>query len=1144
MGATIHFKIKYHGLKFSSDSLDYFYNISTTRLNVTLGNECKTNLPPYTEFTSKDFSSLQQNIDDKKLVFLSDLKVLYYRDLGANQKSWVANQVKVKISNKSFEDADNHSYSGLSSETINAGYGRWVTLAPTGYNDISLQNNTDVYVLLVIDSDPQSDSWYYPSILYCSDDYYSANTKIFSDGKPDICARWCHADFEGIFYPTKNRLNIQTGMTDNSAKDVYINNFDTKQGKYISSTKYTTPFVLPSDYTDYPNIKHFVSFKNLYEGKPSTPPTPVTEHPNAGKAFLRIMYEKNTLNKPLLAEGFYNNNVWSDTNYNFISGPIYEVDNLKGFQDKSDLTIYQPSNTFDNLDKYNLPRITSYYHVDNDKGVLNEQSFYGGGNLKGYNYSNPTNGVPHTNGATVPLSNQYLDLNYMSTYNTVVVGNDHALSTSPTKDELIFYPYLTFNLPNEALTNYSIKILNTDSSSHPIDSFNNHGLIGGRKYTIEITNNNKKDYTTNTIYFVNNTDGKYLKLTDDYTFTAENNHQYIISSRKPVFDDYNVYALPVNTDIKTKVIIDFLHDKETDVSIMTTDGGLKRATLATNPINYDATGVKGTQVHLTTSPKPDSTKCITTDDTIYTIYYFANGKPEDLDLNNYSIDYLNKNATTKYVTNPKSNGADAVQTTEEFTPDFNEKFREVFSTPCSFTNYGYYLILPVELKDYYGVLVGTDGSTVLQKIYVNKENKIEEKYRPKSNDVVIGFYNEPYNEIGIDLDGYAGYYFYHNKDYGITSEGYIDPNRYDNFICLPFNLIVNYNAGELPAFQLRYKILNNPKKDLGGYYNPTTHKIDPITIKENTGGSSQTGGSTTGGSTGSSGSSQTGGSSGSSSGSSTGSSGSTSGSTGGSTSGSTGTTNPNTPTNLNNQIHLYSINQQNIIDLSTKDLSYQTSLNGFASYDANNFINQVYILPFSLPTNLKENVSNIVTGLFKLDTDTVAIKQDHYDLDLGSITIKPKYNNGFDYNVTKCELHLPFTNLINLDINDILNKTINIKYNVSLLNADTTVNILSDNDLIFTGKINIGTDLQLFSINSNNITGLLNSVLQNDVLIPYITITRNKPINNLVSYETNEHNQLSNYTGFIQTNNSSVSCGTQEEQQEIESLLNGGIYIK
>ena len=856
-----------------------------------------------------------------------------------------------------------------------------------------------------------------------------------------------------------------------------------------------------------------------------------------GKVFLRIMYDKNTLNKPLLGEGFYQNGSWSDNTYNFISGPVYEVDNLKGFQDKSGLLMYQPSNTFDSSDKYDIPRLSIYYHTNNNDGVIDESRFYGSINFNDYRYSDPATGLPHNNGRMLNLSNQYPNTTYMSTYNTLVVGDEHTVSQAPKQDQLVFYPYLTFNLPNEALPNYDYKISNTDSSKRVEDSFHNLGLVSGRKYTIEITNNGKKDYTSNPIYFVNNTDGEYLKLTDDYTFTAEVSHQYNITSKKPTTGkDLTPPQItnPVIPDKKTQIIVDFLHDEETTVHLVEWDGTLQWSSIATNPINYNFTSSKGVQVWLQTDVKPDSTKCITKDDTIYNIYYFKNGKPSDLDINNYSIDYLNKNADTKYVTNTKSNRVE-VSTVgyvdEPYKYHVNEKSYEIFKTPCSFNDYGYYLILPVELKDYYGVLVDNNNN-VLQKVYTNKENKIEEKYRPKEKNRVIGYYSAPYGEVGVDL---INYYYYHNKDYGITTKGYIDPNRYDNFICIPFNLMdTGGSLGELPAFQLRYKDLTNIKTDLGGYYNPTTGKIDPITIKENTGGSStgssSTGGSSTGGS--STGSSSTGGSS-------TGGS-----STGGSTGGSSGTTKPNTPTNLNEQIHLYSINQQNIIDLSSKDLSYQTSLNSFARYDANNFINQVYILPFSLPANLKENVSNIVTGLYRLDTDTVSINQDHYDLDLGKITVKPKYNNGFDYNVTKCNLHLPFTNLINLDINDILNKTISIKYKVSLLNADTTINILSNDNLIFTGKINIGTDLQLFSINSNNITGLLNSVLQNEVLIPYITITRNKPINNLVSYETNEHNQLSNYTGFVQTNNSSVSCGTQEEQQEIESLLNGGIYIK
>ena len=887
MGTTIHFKIKYHGLKFSDKYLDYFKKISHGN---GLGDDTKRILPPYTEFTSKDFPSLQRVLDNDDEVWLSSLNVLYYKDLGDNQQDLNIKTfpIKAQISTKSFEDAEkNTSYvldKGGHYSTPDTAV--QVYLAPsTDKHNIVLSEYTDVYIILIIDSDPQSDSWYQPSILYCDDEFYNANTTVFSDGKPNQCAKWCKVGFKGLFYPKTNQLNIKVGMTDKSAKEVYINNFDAKQGKYVSSTKYTTPVLLPSNYTDYPNIKHVVSFKNLYKGEPSEP--------------------------------------------------------------------------------------------------------------------------------------------------------------------------------------------------------------------------------------------------------------------KP--------------DKKTQIIIDFLHDKETNVKITSKYNDFKWRTVAVNPTNYNFTESKGDQVWLETDLNTDSTKYITADDTVYNIYYFKDGKPDDLDINNYSLDYLNKNATTKYITRTDSNLVDNVFEDNDTANTLDDKYCETFTTPGAFTEYGYYLILPIELKDYYGVLVDRKGN-VLQKVYPNKENKIEEKYRPKYKDEVIGYYNEPYGETGGELIN--SYYYAHGKDYGITSQMYIDPNRYDNFICLPFDLITvgAPNLGKLPAFELRYTLLDNVKEDIGGYYNLDTGKLEPITIKENTGGStgsSSTGSSSSGSSltgssssgSSSSGSSSTGSSSSGSS--STGSSSSGSSSTGSSSSGSSsssssssGTNIPNTPIDLNDQIHLYSINQQNIIDLSTKDLGYQTSKYHFANYNANNFINQVYILPFSLPSDLKELDDHIVTGLYRLDTDTVVIKQDHYDLDLGNITIKPKYNNGFDYNVTKCVLHLPFTNLINLDINDILNKTINIKYKVSLLNADTTINILSDDNLIFTGKINIGTDLQLFSINSNDIAGLLNSVLQNEVLKPYITITRNKPINNLVSYETHEHNQLNNYTGFVQTNNSSVSCGTQEEQQEIENLLNGGIYIK
>ena len=133
---------------------------------------------------------------------------------------------------------------------------------------------------------------------------------------------------------------------------------------------------------------------------------------------------------------------------------------------------------------------------------------------------------------------------------------------------------------------------------------------------------------------------------------------------------------------------------------------------------------------------------------------------------------------------------------------------------------------------------------------------------------------------------------------------------------------------------------------------------------------------------------------------------------------------------------------------------------------------------------------------------------------------------------------------IQLDFQDCYKKTVSINYQINLLTGSATINVLSNNKLISTFNQNVQTNLQMFSIYNNKDFGSLNNSINNELLTPYIKINYYKPVDNLVSYETLEHNNLSSYTNFVKTRNASVSCGTQQEQQEIENLLNGGIYIK
>ena len=214
------------------------------------------------------------------------------------------------------------------------------------------------------------------------------------------------------------------------------------------------------------------------------------------------------------------------------------------------------------------------------------------------------------------------------------------------------------------------------------------------------------------------------------------------------------------------------------------------------------------------------------------------------------------------------------------------------------------------------------------------------------------------------------------------------------------------------------------------------------------------------------------------------------------------------------------------------------------NYDFTEFINQLYYLPFTVDENLSDPTNKIDTGLWSLNAPAREMKDSVLNIDLGTININPENNNGFDYNIENIKLYLPLVLPVKIDFQDCYKKTISINYKINLLTGNATINISSNDKIILTFNQNVQTNLQMFNIYNNKDFGSLNNSIINELLTPYIKVNYYKPVENLVSYETLEHNKLSNYSNFIKTRNANVSCGTQEEQVEIENLLNGGIYIK
>ena len=242
-------------------------------------------------------------------------------------------------------------------------------------------------------------------------------------------------------------------------------------------------------------------------------------------------------------------------------------------------------------------------------------------------------------------------------------------------------------------------------------------------------------------------------------------------------------------------------------------------------------------------------------------------------------------------------------------------------------------------------------------------------------------------------------------------------------------------------------------------------------------------------------------------------------------------------------LHVYQLDDKTLEDFSTKAIETFNSGHNEV-YNFQKFITQLYKLPFFIPETESTGTTNILTGWYTINEPARLLNKNHYVKDLGNIKVLPVNNNGYDHNVTSCTLYLPFVSPINVSYETVLNHTVNIKYDTDLAGAKTTVNIFVDNELYKTIQVSIIENLDLYNIYNDSINGSLSSILNNTLNHCFIKVEYNKPIENLVSYETLEHNTLSNYTNFVKTKNANVSCGTQQEQTEIENLLNGGIYIK
>ena len=217
--------------------------------------------------------------------------------------------------------------------------------------------------------------------------------------------------------------------------------------------------------------------------------------------------------------------------------------------------------------------------------------------------------------------------------------------------------------------------------------------------------------------------------------------------------------------------------------------------------------------------------------------------------------------------------------------------------------------------------------------------------------------------------------------------------------------------------------------------------------------------------------------------------------------------------------------------------------------DYGKFITQLYVLPFTIPNDIIGEKDNIILGNYDSNVKSTLIRDSKLYIDGGIITVPNKYNNVYDYLNTTCTLRLPFFNPIILDVDNVIDKTISIQYIVDLYSGNCTVNISSS----FTGEIihsettNIVTQIPFIQKQNNSIINQLSNANENLIDNAFIEIVRNIPYyaNDIFGKKTIVFDTVGSVTGYCEISDIQlITTATNEEKEEIETLLKNGVFIK
>ena len=124
-----------------------------------------------------------------------------------------------------------------------------------------------------------------------------------------------------------------------------------------------------------------------------------------------------------------------------------------------------------------------------------------------------------------------------------------------------------------------------------------------------------------------------------------------------------------------------------------------------------------------------------------------------------------------------------------------------------------------------------------------------------------------------------------------------------------------------------------------------------------------------------------------------------------------------------------------------------------------------------------DGVSEVMVGNIGTGVTMNKVSDQFVDVDCGSIQIKPYWGNYLDYApYTKIQLVLPFIGNVNLNTDDVMNKTVAIKYRIDILSGGCIAFITCDGNLLYQFSGSCASQLPLSNLDYKNMISSLISI--------------------------------------------------------------------